>query len=111
LVVTAVIPFIYGSEYADSKKYILELIPAYFCNGLCQLFINFLYYREKAYIVSRCYVLSFFINLIMNWLLIPILGATGAAIGTIVAYVPCLTMLWLVSRKEWFEIRKRIEDF
>ena len=51
--------------------------------------------------VSICYTLSFVINLIMNWLLIPRIGAIGAAIGTVISLSPFPVLLAIQSKREW----------
>ena len=100
-VLVKLIPIVYGSDFSDTKKYLLALLPAYICNGFSQFNINFLYYREKARVVSFCYGVSFVINLVMNWILLPNIGALGAAIGTVCSLIPFTVMLTVFTYREW----------
>lgn len=101
VVLTKLVLIIYGAEYAQTKIFLIALLPVYFCNGVSQCYMQFLYYRAKAHIVSVCYASSFVINLIMNWVLIPKLGAMGAAIGTITSLIPFVIALVLFTFHEW----------
>ncbi len=106
LVLPAIVPIIYGKDYIAAGKYILALLPAYLCNGITQCFMQFLYYREKAKYVSASYSCSFIVNLVMNWTLIPRMGAMGAAIGTVASLVPFMMLLAICTIREWKRLKE-----
>ena len=101
IILTVIVPIIYGDGYENTRIYILALIPSYLLSGISQCYMQFLYFRSKAKNVSICYTLSFVINLIMNWLLIPRIGAIGAAIGTVISLSPFPVLLAIQSKREW----------
>lgn len=93
------IPFIYGSGYEGSvlpfQILTLYLLCVSFSIPLGQL----LDYQGQA--TKRAYfmVLMILINIILNFLLIPVYGAVGAAIGTSLSLVPYLLFTWLEVRR------------
>lgn len=82
------ISFVYGNEYRDASKILVLLIPYYLFYCISSLYANFLDFMGRAKIRAFWFVSVIVINIFLNYLLIPIYGAFGAAIATIVSLIP-----------------------
>lgn len=93
------ISFIYGSGYEGSvlpfQILTLYLLCVSFSIPLGQL----LDYQGQATKRAFFMVMMILFNIILNFLLIPIYGAVGAAIGTSLSLVPYLLLTWLEVRR------------
>jgi O-antigen/teichoic acid export membrane protein len=95
------IPWFYGHEFLGC----VELLPPL---AITLIFIGWANVIRTQYIVPRgrdsIYVISTLIgaviNLIVNWMFIPLLGAKGAVIGTIVAELSVAIYLSIIVKKE-----------
>lgn len=87
------IGILYGEEFRLSYKYLMILLPSYIITAINQMFVYFLYYQDQAGYVSASYFVSLIINLILNTLLIPIYGAVGAGVGTVISLIPFILLL------------------
>lgn len=69
-----------------------------------------IYFSKKTYYNIVVSLISLIANLILNYMLIPILGAIGAAIATGISYLIFFWTRTIISRKLWFkfEIKKFI---
>ena len=98
------VPWYYGDGYEKCIILFEILMPSCIFLALANVIrTQYLipYNEDKIYISSI--VLGAIINLIINFILIPKLAATGAAIGTLFAeIIVCLSQIYLV--------RKKIED-
>ncbi len=81
------IPLLYGTAYSPSISilniHILSL--PFMCIGLLQSQWG-LRYNHIGFISLRS-VLALFVNVLLNWLLIPQYGAEGAAVATVATYI------------------------
>lgn len=93
------IGILYGEEFIMSYKYLMILLPGFIITALNQMFIYFLYFQNQAGYVSASYFISLVTNLILNFLLIPIYGAAGAGIGTVISLIPFIVLLAFRVRK------------
>lgn len=83
------VPFIYGSEYADSAT-----ILAICCIGTCfigffKLIAQYFIVNNKQWINALFLAIVVVINFVINLILIPKWGIVGAAIGTSVSHFIC----------------------
>ena len=103
---------LYGNEFAGAYKYLMILLPSFLISAINQMFIYFLYYQNQAGYVSATYFVSLVINLVLNALLIPVCGATGAGIGTAVSLIPFIILLAVRVRKifKYNFLNERIKD-
>lgn len=84
----AAIGFVYGDAYMDASEILIILIPYYFFYCSSSLYANFLDFMGRAKIRAFWFVSVIVINISLNYLMIPVYGAFGAAIATIVSLVP-----------------------
>ena len=83
-----VISILYGEQYAGAARIIRCLVPYYMLYGLSAFYALFLDYHGKAGRRSLWFAIMVIINLVLNLLLIPQYGTTGACVATAVSLVP-----------------------
>jgi O-antigen/teichoic acid export membrane protein len=93
------VPLVYGEEYAQSVI-IFQILAPYLIFQTAAMFSGVVLdymgrAKQRVYVVMIAVVL----NLGLNWWLIPIYGGVGAAIATIVAYVPYAILNYLEVKK------------
>jgi O-antigen/teichoic acid export membrane protein len=83
------ISFVYGAEYSDAYQITLLIITG-------TIFMVFYKMINSYYIVEGHRFLSFVmllitavINIVLNAILIPLLGMSGAAIASLISYISC----------------------
>lgn len=80
----------------------LSLVPLILAGYLFYgLYINFsltAYYREKTYFLTLIAAFTFFINVVLNVILIPIYASLGAAIATLISYIVMSILMILISK-------------
>jgi len=91
------IPLLYGVEYMGAVLPI-QILAVYVLIFTTSVFFNqFLDYQHRAKQRARNLMLSLFLNIGLNYLLIPEYGAIGAAISTSISYLPYLLLnIWEV---------------
>ncbi len=78
------IVFLFGSEeFYDAKELIFPLVLAAFLSGLYMFFPG-LFIAKKTRLISVVTITSAFLNAVLNYLLIPLLGLEGAAYSTVI---------------------------
>lgn len=82
------IKILYGEEYYKAGEVIRLLVPYYILYSISNFYSLFLDFHNKATYRSVCYLVTLFLNLVLNYFLIPPMGANGAAIATAVSLVP-----------------------
>ena len=94
-----IISLIYSPEFIDSAKSLHILAPALFF-----LFFNYLLYNiayavnlHKKMIIP--FIVGAILNIVLNYILIPIYGPVGAAIATSVTELVMLVMTWYILHK------------
>jgi O-antigen/teichoic acid export membrane protein len=93
------IPLIFGKEY--SASFIpLVILNIYMILFSFSIFLsNFLDYQGKAKIRAFNMSITIFLNIILNYLLIPKFGAIGAATATSISYLPYTILNWLEVKR------------
>lgn len=101
------IKILYGSEYREAGDVIRLLTPYYILYSISNFYSLFLDFHNKATFRSLCYVLTLVINLILNWMLIPPMGANGAAIATAVSLIPYTVLVIIQTEKIFAKYREK----
>lgn len=96
---TFMIKVLYGFEYQEAGKILKYLVPYYVMYGISSFFATFLDFQGKAKTRSICYCTVVGLNLGLNLLLIPQLGAVGAAIATSLSLVPYTILVVVITGK------------
>ncbi len=100
------IPFIFGEEYTVSILPLQLLTPYLFLISISHYTGLFLTYRG---LVKKCAInltITVVANIALNFWLIPIYGAKGAAIATSVSYFPYFLLNFLAAKKELSIVKK-----
>ncbi|MBC1520516.1 oligosaccharide flippase family protein [Listeria aquatica] len=105
-----VIVYLLGSEYRDAASIMpfLVFIPVmYTISEVTVVGINF-YKKTKWHLLIACCV--FFINVLGNILLVPLIGAAGAAISTGISYIAFFAMRTYFSTR-LFQVDYKLKRF
>ena len=93
------IPLIFGEEYQQSVLPLMVLVFYLILFSYSIFFSSLLDYQGKATKRAVNLIITIVLNILLNIILIPRYGATGAAIGTSVSYMPFVFLNWLEVRK------------
>ena len=77
----------YGDQYIYSYMPMLIMLPGVFFMSLYKILTRNFTSRNKQQISIGAGVSALIINLILNWLLIPIFGINGAALSTSISFI------------------------
>lgn len=95
------IPIFYGEQYQGSIKILILLMPYFVLYSMTIFLTNFLNYQKKVAIVTIATFVMILFNLVLNFLLIPQYGASGAAIATTLSAIPFTMILLIDTLKFW----------
>lgn len=96
-----IVVFLLGAEYADSK-YIIGLLCLYpIMYTLSETTSLGIAFSKKSYLNIWVSLISIIPNILLNFVLIPELGAVGAAIATGVSYIVFFLARSYFSMKNW----------
>ena len=98
---TFAIVMLYGAEYEEAGKLLKYLIPYYIMYSISNFFSVFLDFQGKACFRCICYSGVIILNFCLNYMLIPRLGAVGAAFATGLALLP-YTILVIIGTMKIF---------
>lgn len=107
-----VIFFLLDSRYHEAYKITMLISLAYFINCITHPIGLSIQQDKKTYLTMYSIVISAVFNIILNFILIPILGMYGAAISTILSFSARFIVLFLFSKKcyyiplKWIKIAK-----
>ncbi len=90
---------IIGNEYLGGLNIVPIILFAYLFNGLYQVFIAGIYIKEKSLYVPMMTGLGAAVNIVLCFVLIPILNITGAALATLAAYIVMSSGYYIVTQK------------
>jgi O-antigen/teichoic acid export membrane protein len=78
---------ILGQEFPFNLEVFLILISAYLAFSYYFFFSSYFYYFKRTKLLSSLTFSIAILNILFSYLLIPMLGIIGAAIGTLVSYI------------------------
>lgn len=87
-----IMPYVFGAEYIASVPPLKILCIYLACASFLSFYNSFLDYRGLAKKRAYNLIFSTILNIVLNYYLIPIYGATGAAIATSISYFPYLIL-------------------
>ena len=88
-----------GSEYWSGLNIIPIVLLAYLINGMYVIFSAGIYIEEKSIYVPIITGLGALVNVVANFVLIPVLNITGAALATLAAYFVMALGYYYVTQK------------
>ena len=103
-----------GMKYWSGLGIVPVVLLAYLFNGLYVIFSAGIYIEEKSLYVPLISGLGAFVNIVANFLLIPLLGIMGAALATLAAYLVMALGYYFVTQKFYkinYEVGKILKIF
>ena len=88
-----------GSKYWAGLHIVPIILLAYLINGMYVIFSAGIYIEEKSIYVPVIAGSGAIVNIIANFLLIPVLGITGAALATLASYLVMAGGYYFVTQK------------
>lgn len=105
---------IIGSEYWGGLDIVPIILLGYLFNGFYVNFMAGLYIKEKSLPLPLIMAIAALANIGLNYLLIPHLGITGAALACLASYIIMAVGFFFVSQKVYplpYEYRKIVAVF
>lgn len=106
-----IINLVTGDAYANASQYVIWLSLGYAFTGMHMMVVNYIYYvkRLKAYSIITISVII--INIVLNYILMKISGAVGAAQATLISNIVSFGLTWVLSahvcKMPWFSFWKK----
>ena len=103
-----------GLKYWSGLSIVPVVLLAYLFNGMYVIFSAGIYIEEKSLYVPIISGLGAFVNIVTNFLLIPVMGIMGAAIATLAAYLVMALGYYFVTQKFYkinYEVGKVLKIF
>lgn len=88
--------YIVDKKFWGGAEFISWIAFAYAINGIGKIFEGFLHYVEKPLIISKMYLITALLNLVLNYFLINSMGGIGAAIATLISFTFMLLILIII---------------
>ncbi len=99
LLAPLVLPFLVSHEFQNCGPYVRWISLGYAFSGVYLVLSNYIFYMDKTYILSAITLSCGCVNLILNYVLIRINGASGAAQAFLITYVCFALATWILSQK------------
>ena len=97
-----------GKNYHSAYHYVLWISLGFAFNGMRFMILNYIYYVKKTYLSAWIPFLSAGVNIGLNYYLIKVNGAVGAAQATAFTFFLSFILTWMVSMKvytmPWLEV-------
>ena len=93
---------IFGPEYWDSTAIVPIVLLAYWAYGLQLNFSVGIHLKEKTKKFILTTGIGAIINIVLGFLLIPIIGMAGAAWATVIAHLVMALMVYQISQRLYF---------
>lgn len=95
------IPWYLGSEYTQSAQIIRILSPIVLFNALAGISgKQYFTATNQTAVLTKAYVCAALLNIVVNAVLIPELGCTGAAIATVLSSLVSVSIQYIVLNKQ-----------
>ena len=101
--------YIIGSEFWAGGNIIPIIALSYIIYGIFILQMPSIYIKEKQSWVPYFWGIGCIINILSNYILIPIYGFYGAALSTLFAYVS-MTLFLVYKNMIWMQIKYNLKD-
>lgn len=97
---------LYGETYVVAKNALLILLVGQSINALCGSVGVYMNMTGKQNVLQKVLLIAFFINLILNWYLIPVYGIEGAAFSTSFSMI-----FWNVTAVVYIYKKDKVKTF
>jgi O-antigen/teichoic acid export membrane protein len=93
-----------GERYSDALHLIPIVVYAYLWAGVYSLFGVYLLFHNRSARLAGASGSAFLLNVLLNYITIPMWGATAAALTTVVSYILLSLLTWLALGTERSEL-------
>lgn len=93
-----IIKLFISTEYHPSLKIIPIILASNFLFLQYYIYINYSFYHRKTFIISLSTAFAAILNILLNYYLIPIFHASGAAYATLISYM-ALSIIHFINAK------------
>jgi len=110
IVAPFILKYLLGKEFQGSAIYVTWIAVGSAFNGMYYMVVNYIFYAEKTYLLAIVTFTGAAINICMNYFLIKINGAIGAAQATTLVNLITFLFVWVLSARvysmPWFDFKK-----
>lgn len=103
VVLSAIAPwflsFFVGEQFTGSAVFVLWIALGYAFDGMYKMVVNYIFYAQKTYILAWITFLAAGINVVLNYFLINMNGAIGAAQATTATFALQFLLTWFLSSR------------
>ncbi len=103
LLVKELVFLIFPAEYKEAAYIFPFLLLQPIMYSISEVTVMGIYFKEKTSFSLGISAVAAASNLILNWFLIPVWGAVGAAVATGLSYLVFFWLRTLISRRIWFD--------
>ncbi|MDD5039764.1 MAG: oligosaccharide flippase family protein [Patescibacteria group bacterium] len=105
LILGFIAPYIFsifvGPKFQTASKFVIWVALGYAFNGMYYMITNYIFYAKKTYILACVTFSSAIINIALNYYLIKVNGALGAAQATAISYFIVFLAVWILSARTY----------
>jgi O-antigen/teichoic acid export membrane protein len=91
--------YLIGKDYYSAYGIVIWIALGFAFNGMYKMVVNYLFFLQKTWVVSVATLLTAGISFLLNYLLIGIYGATGAAMATTISFFLQFVAIWIISAR------------
>ncbi|MFV0281807.1 MAG: lipopolysaccharide biosynthesis protein [Rhodoblastus sp.] len=91
---------VFGAQFISSWEPLWIIGIAYCIDGLFGCAAMLLNMCGQERLLMRCFVIGLCIGAVASWLLVPVIGISGAACGMAIGQVARVTLMWIVARSK-----------
>lgn len=108
-----ILKVIVGKNFYGASKYILWIASGYIFQGMYIFIAGYIFYQKKTYLFAIIAGIIIVINIVLNYTLIKLNGAIGAAQATFITLLTRFALVWYFGNKvypmPWFSFMKNIK--
>jgi O-antigen/teichoic acid export membrane protein len=94
-----VIELLVDSKYSTGYVILPIVSLGAFFVGIANIYSEVLTLKKKTINLMLCYVLAFIVNIVSNFILVPVLGYMGAAYSTVITYIVLMIVVIYQANK------------
>jgi O-antigen/teichoic acid export membrane protein len=99
---SSVLPYVVSPEFLEANDFILWIALGYGIRGVYQLFLPYLVHINQTSFLAFSTVVAALLNIGLNFFLIDLYGAIGAAYSTVAAFSVSAILVFEFQRRRFF---------
>jgi O-antigen/teichoic acid export membrane protein len=93
------VSFFLGEKFLQSSQFVIWISMGFAFNGMYWIVANYIYYLKKTHIIAAITCVGAVMNIVLNYVLIRLNGAIGAAQATAVTFLTIFLLTWIISAR------------